>query len=462
MNSCSPTPEFMKNSVLEWCDIYWRSKLWTNVSRGTHPRARRRPASTRVHSLKDLERRRASTAKRFGLIGKACHWVLLVLLIVSLHLLRTSAAAASSKTYYSVLGVQSGASEEELKRAYRRAAVKWHPDKNTGNVELAERKFKEIQQAMAPWQWREAYAYDVLKDARSRADYDYSLRDPRSPSNGQPAAYTRRSGEASDPDDSFSARFYARMREQQAAAFSGPGGRHRYDQPLGGVRVKLFDVFRFGGGEGENMGISKARWRNVYVYLPVSLQELLTGVTKEVDVRDSIVERYKQASRTGLLSEVFQEGAVVLGALLLRCPLPISAVAFAAYVHLKLPRMPRGTFRVPILPGYRGGTKITFSTPEEVNVTFEVVEKDSEFRRYGDDLFVTIRLSSKTAKRGGTVKVPTLDQGKVSVKLGQGEVVDGYERRLPGLGMPRRSGEDSDGRSSRGDLVVHFEVVAAD
>ena len=81
----------------------------------------------------------------------------------------------------------------------------------------------------------------------------------RSPSNGQPAAYTRRSGEASDPDDSFSARFYARMREQQAAAFSGPGGRHRYDQPLGGVRVKLFDVFRFGGGEGENVGISKAR-----------------------------------------------------------------------------------------------------------------------------------------------------------------------------------------------------------
>ena len=51
---------------------------------------------------------------------------------------------------------------------------------------------------------------------------------------------------------------------------------------------------------------------------------------------------------------------------------------------------------------------------------------------------------------------------QVSVKLGQGEVVDGYERRLPGLGMPRRSGEDSDGRSSRGDLVVHFEVVAAD
>lgn len=61
----------------------------------------------------------------------------------------------------------------------------------------------------------------------------------------------------------------------------------------------------------------------------------------------------------------------------------ISAVAFAAYVHLKLPRIPRGTFRVPVLPGYRRGTKITFATPEEVTVTFEVVEKDSEFRRYG-------------------------------------------------------------------------------
>lgn len=59
-------------------------------------------------------------------------------------------------------------------------------------------------------------------------------------------------------------------------------------------------------------------------------------------------------------------------------------MAFAVYVHLKLPRVPKGVFEVPILPGYRRGTKITFSTPEGVDVTFEVVEKPSDFRRSGD------------------------------------------------------------------------------
>ena len=63
--------------------------------------------------------------------------------------------------YYKILGVGKQASEDELKKAYRKLAVKWHPDKNPTNKDVAEKKFKEISEA-----------YDVLKDKEKRSLYD--------------------------------------------------------------------------------------------------------------------------------------------------------------------------------------------------------------------------------------------------------------------------------------------------
>jgi curved DNA-binding protein CbpA len=67
----------------------------------------------------------------------------------------------ASKNYYRVLGVRPAASFEEIKRSYRRLAVKYHPDKNPGDI-LAEATFKEI-----------AEAYDILSDAKKREQYHY-------------------------------------------------------------------------------------------------------------------------------------------------------------------------------------------------------------------------------------------------------------------------------------------------
>lgn len=66
----------------------------------------------------------------------------------------------ASKDYYEVLGLQKGASEDEIKRAFRKLAIKYHPDKNQGNTE-AEAKFKEINEA-----------YQVLSDPEKKARYD--------------------------------------------------------------------------------------------------------------------------------------------------------------------------------------------------------------------------------------------------------------------------------------------------
>jgi molecular chaperone DnaJ len=66
----------------------------------------------------------------------------------------------SEKKYYKILGVSEDASEEEIKKAYRKLALKYHPDKNPGNKEAGE-KMKEINQA-----------YEVLSDSKKRQDYD--------------------------------------------------------------------------------------------------------------------------------------------------------------------------------------------------------------------------------------------------------------------------------------------------
>ncbi len=110
----------------------------------------------------------------------------------------------------------------------------------------------------------------------------------RRPGGGGGAPSYRREGPNPHPDDAgdfFSTAFYTRMREQAAAG--GGGGRYpgaRYARAPQGVRVNLFDIFRFSPGNRENLGVPKARWRNILIKLDVSLEELLSGVVKEVDV----------------------------------------------------------------------------------------------------------------------------------------------------------------------------------
>jgi DnaJ family protein B protein 4 len=65
------------------------------------------------------------------------------------------------KDYYAILGLKADADEEEIKKAYRKAALKWHPDRHQSDKEVAEKKFKEISEA-----------YEVLSDKNKRVVYD--------------------------------------------------------------------------------------------------------------------------------------------------------------------------------------------------------------------------------------------------------------------------------------------------
>src|SRR5207248_7491847 len=148
--------------------------------------------------------------------------------------------ATEKRDYYEVLGVERNATEEEVKRAYRKLAIKFHPDKNPDDAH-AEENFKELGEA-----------YDVLMDPDKRAAYDrFGL-----------AAFA------------------------QGGGFAGRGGFHDpfdiFREVFGGSGGGIFETF-FGGGGGR--GEDRQRGSDLRYDMQITLEEAAFGVEKEIEVR---------------------------------------------------------------------------------------------------------------------------------------------------------------------------------
>ena len=152
--------------------------------------------------------------------------------------------------YYELLGVNRDATAEELKKAYRKLAVKYHPDKNPGDA-AAEAKFKEISEA-----------YDILKDTDKRAAYDRYGHAAFQGGGMGPRAGA--GGGFSDPFDIFREVF-------GGGRASGGGG--------------IFDEFFGGGGSGGGAGHEGSDLR---YDLEISLEEAAAGVEKEIRYRRAV------------------------------------------------------------------------------------------------------------------------------------------------------------------------------
>ena len=144
----------------------------------------------------------------------------------------------SEKDFYEVLGVENSASSDEIKKAYRKLAIKYHPDKNPGDKK-AEEKFKEI-----------SNAFDVLKDEEKRQKYDQFGHDAFQGGGG----FSR----GVDPFDLFK------------DVFGGSGG---------GGFGSIFDDF-FGGSSGGSSDGS--RGSDLRVSVSITLEQASTGVEKEI------------------------------------------------------------------------------------------------------------------------------------------------------------------------------------
>ena len=347
---------------------------------------------------------------------------------------------ASKRDYYEVLGVAKGASADEIKKAYRKLAVKYHPDKNPGNKE-AEEKFKEA-----------AEAYAVLSDTDKRAKYDQFGHA------GVDGAGPDFSGGFGDLNDILNDLFGGGF-----SGFSGFGG------GFGG----------FGGGRGQRQQQQRVyRGRDIRVRVKLTLEEIAKGVEKEISIEKSVpcpdcggrgarnasdIKTCPACNGTGQVQRVVNSifGQTVTYSTCQQCggegkiiSNPCRTCNGSGLVRK------RETIKVKIPAGVEAGMQLTIqgeghaAKNNGINGDLLVVIEEQEhpnLKREGNNLYYTKIISMPDAILGAEVEIPCLD-GTYKVKVEAG-TQSGTVVRLRGKGLPTVNGY-----GGTGDLYVKFAV----
>jgi molecular chaperone DnaJ len=337
--------------------------------------------------------------------------------------------AAKKRDYYEVLGVGRSASAEEVKRAYRKLAVKFHPDKNPDDPH-AEDKFKELGEA-----------YDVLMDADKRAAYDRFGH----------AAFEQGGGFRGgfhDPFDIF--------RE----VFSGGSG--------GGIAGNIFETF-FGGARGED----RQRGADLRYDMQITLEEAAFGVEKEIEVRKlDVCDKCKgsgaeSGSRTINCPVCGGRGQVITSRGFFQVSQTCPRCRGVGQIVEKPCRQCDGEGRVErasriklkIPAGIADGSRLRSSRNGEAGIRggpqgdlYVVVhiQEHKIFQRDEDNLYCEVPIPFTLATLGGEVHVPTLE-GKANLKIPAG-TQSAQMFKLRGKGIVHVNGRE------RGDLLVRVLV----
>jgi molecular chaperone DnaJ len=347
----------------------------------------------------------------------------------------------AKEDYYELLGVAKNAGEEDLKKAYRKKAVQYHPDKNPGNKE-AEEMFKKVSEA-----------YEVLKDPQKRAAYDrYGHAAFTGPGAGGARGPGGMGGGFHDPFDIFREVFGG-----------GGGGGGIFDQFFGG-----------GGGGGGNGGQDGSDLR---YDLEITLEEAAGGVEKEIAFRKAATcERChgsgaEPGSKRITCPTCRGSGQLRRSAGIITFTQPCPACGGTGSKIEKPCTACRGEGRAPqtvkvnvrISAGVGTGSRICKSGLGEAGVAggqpgdlYIVIHVKAHniFERQDDDLFCEIPMKFTLAALGGSIEVPTLF-GKGMLKIPPG-TQSGTTFRIKGKGMPNLRGHH------QGDQIVrvHVEVPA--
>lgn len=345
---------------------------------------------------------------------------------------------AEEKDYYKILGVDKSASADEIKRAYKKVAIKYHPDRNPGD-KAAEEKFKEA-----------AEAYDVLRDPEKRARYDQF---GAAGVNG--AGGFGGSTQGMDINDIFShfSDIFGDM------GFGGFGG--------------------FGGGGSRRQARPRYKGGDLRMKIKLSLQEIATGVTKKFKVKKNVTCPHCHGSgcEEGYSPETCAtchgSGYVVrsqrsfLGMVQSQEPCPTCGGEGTVITHkckychgegivqgeeIVEIKIPAGVAEgmVVNVPG-KGHAAKHNGVPGDIQVLIEE-EPHPDLIRDENDLIYNLLLTIPQAVLGDTVEVPTID-GRARIKIAPG-TQPGTALRLRGKGLPAVKGYGY----GTGDIVVNISI----
>ena len=342
---------------------------------------------------------------------------------------------AQKRDYYEVLGVDKTASEDEIKKAYRKIAIKYHPDRNPGDKK-AEEMFKEA-----------AEAYNVLHDPQKRQQYDqFGFNNPF----GGPGGFSDFGATSMNMDDIFS-------------MFGDIFGGHGFSG--------------FGGGQRKPQ---QHRGSDLRLKVKLTLEEINTGVTKKFKVRKDVacshcngsgsadggnIEQCPTCHGSGVITHTTQsifgmmqtqgvcptcggEGTVIKT----KCK-ECGGTGIVKGEEVVEINIPAGVAEgmVVNVPG-KGNKGPRNGVNGDIQVFIEEIEHDL-FIRDGNDLIYNLLLDFPTAALGGEIEVPTIEGSRLKLKIENG-TQPGKTLRLRGKGLPSVQGYGQ----GRGDLVVNISV----
>lgn len=337
------------------------------------------------------------------------------------------------RDYYEVLGVEKNATDDQIKKAYKKKAIQFHPDRNPDDKE-AEKKFKEA-----------AEAYDVLRDPQKRARYDQ----------------------------------FGHAGMNDMGGFGGGSGSMNMDD----IFSMFGDIFGghagFGGFNSGRTRKPQYRGGDLRLKVRMTLQEIATGVTKKFKVKKKVTCTHchgsgaEGGSSTETCPTCHGSGVVtrtqqsIFGMMQTQVACPTcggegsiikskckhcggnGVIDGEEVIEVKIPAGVADGIVVNV-PG-KGHAGKRNGVPGDIQVYIEE-ESDKELLREDNNLIYNLLLDVPTAALGGTAEVPTLD-GKVKIKIESG-TQPGKVMRLRGKGLPALQGYGY----GTGDLIVNISV----